>query len=230
MKQLLETIKSLYQFKNEDLLKLALTHRSATTQIDHPRFSQQSDNEQLEFLGDALLNLIIAEELLSLFPGDQEGVLSKKRAHVVDQKTLAQKALDLKIDQALILGTGEREQESHIKPRVLASALEAVIAAVYFDSDMMTVKQFTLFLLKHNISELNSLTFDKDFKTQLQELTQQNKMGLPVYKELSTQGPSHDPQFLIALEINGIEKAQAMGSSKKRAEQLAAETPASKRL
>lgn len=223
MKELLETIAAIYPFKNADLLKLALTHRSASTQIVDPRFSKQSDNEQLEFLGDALLNLIIAEELLNIFPGDQEGVLSKKRAHVVDQKTLAQKALDLKIDEDLILGTGEREQESHKKPRVLASALEAVIAAVYFDSDLMTAKNFTLILLKHNISDLHSISFDKDFKTQLQELTQQKKLGLPVYKELSTQGPSHDPQFLIALEINGVEKAQAVGSSKKRAEQLAAE-------
>ena len=223
MKQLIETISSIYKFSNESLLKLALTHRSASTQIEHPRFSKQSDNEQLEFFGDALLNLVIAEELLEIFPGDQEGVLSKKRAHVVDQKTLAQKALDLKIDEALILGVGEREQESHKKPRVLASALEAVIGAVYFDSDFAAAKKFTLSLLKHNISDLNSLSFDKDYKTQLQELTQLKKLGLPVYKEISTQGPSHDPQFLIALEINGIEKAQAVGSSKKRAEQLAAE-------
>jgi ribonuclease III len=223
MKTRIETLSSIYQFKDESLLKLALTHRSAKTQIDHPRFSLQSDNEQLEFFGDALLNLIIAEELLTLFPSDREGVLSKKRAHVVDQQTLSQKGLDLKIDEVLILGAGEREQESHKKPRVLASAIEALIAAVYFDSDFNSAKKFTLELLKKDILELNSVSFDKDYKTQLQELTQQQKMGLPVYKELSSQGPSHDPLFTIALEINGTQTAQASGTSKKRAEQLAAE-------
>lgn len=223
MKSFVECISPYYTFKNKNLLVLALTHRSAKTEIPDELFKSQSNNEQLEFVGDGLLNFIVAEELLKLYPKDDEGLLSKKRAHLVDQKTLAQKALELSVDQFLILGPGEREQDSHKKPRVLASAVEAVIAAVYYDSDLKQTQKFVLSLLKHNIFEVSSLSFDKDFKTQLQELTQTRKLGLPVYKELSAQGPSHDPEFLIALEINNEELARATGSSKKRAEQLAAE-------
>ncbi len=223
MKSFVDSISPFYKFKNKNLLLLALTHRSAKTEIAEGLFKNQTNNEQLEFVGDGLLNFIVAEELMSLYPKDDEGLLSKKRAHLVDQKTLAQKALDLAVDQFLVLGPGEREQESHKKPRVLASALEAVIAAVYYDSDLKHTQKFVLRLLQHNIFEVSSLSFDKDYKTQLQELTQQRKLGLPVYKELSTKGPSHDPEFLIALEINNEEMARATGPSKKKAEQLAAE-------
>lgn len=223
MKSFAEVISSYYKFNNKVLLQLALTHRSSKTFIIDDLFKSQTNNEQLEFVGDGLLNFVIAEELLKLFPKDDEGLLSKKRSQIVDQKTLALKALELSMDEFLVMGPGEREQQSHKKPRVLASALEALIAAVYYDSNHETAKRFVLDLLKHNISDVDSLNFDKDFKTQLQELTQERKLGLPVYKELSSQGPSHDPQFLIALEINNEELARATGSSKKKAEQLAAE-------
>lgn len=223
MKSFAQAISSFYVFRNNDLLILALTHRSAKAQILTEGFKSQTNNEQLEFVGDGLLNFTVAEELFRLFPKDDEGLLSKKRSHLVDQKTLSQKALELSMDEFLVLGPGEREQNSHKKPRVLASALEAVIAAVYYDSNFETAKIFILELLKHNISEIHSISFDKDFKTQLQELTQLKKLGLPVYRELSSHGPSHDPQFLIALEIGTEEMARAIGSSKKKAEQLAAE-------
>ena len=223
MKSFADVISSYYKFKNKGLLELALTHRSAKTQINDDLFKNQTNNEQLEFVGDGLLNFIVAEELLKLFPKDDEGLLSKKRSQLVDQKTLSLKALEFSMDQFLIMGTGEREQESHKKPRVLASALEALFAAVYYDSNHEAAKNFVLSILKHNILEVDSIHFDKDFKTQLQELTQERKLGLPVYKELSSQGPSHDPQFLIALEINNQEMARSTGSSKKKAEQLAAE-------
>lgn len=211
-----------FQFGNPDFLKLALTHRSFNFKMVHPVFGHQSNNEQLEFFGDALLGVFVSEELLKLFPNDAEGQLSKKRSHIVDQKSLCEVAFKIGLDEALILGPGEHEQGSHKKPRVLASAFEALISAIYFDSGIEKAKMIAIELLKHNILNASQLEFDQDFKTQLQELTQKMGKGLPTYKELSSRGPSHQPEFLISLELEGHEVSRAVGSSKKRAEQTAA--------
>jgi ribonuclease-3 len=127
-----------YQFKNRSFLREALTHKSfcilENKSVPH--------NERLEFLGDAILGLVMAEQLMFLFPKDHEGMLSKKRASLINQETLAEKSLDMKLGEFLILGPGEKAQGSHLKPRILASAFEAVIGAIYLDSQFDCVKDW----------------------------------------------------------------------------------------
>jgi ribonuclease III len=209
-----------YQFKNKTLLVEALTHKSfcilESKGIPH--------NERFEFLGDAILGLIMAEQLMFLFPTDNEGMLSKKRASLINQETLAEKALNMKLSEFLILGPGEKAQGSHLKPRILASAFEAVIGAIYLDSNFDRVKAWINAEFKNNILDIKpDLEYEKDYKTRLQELTYKIKIGTPTYELVSTTGPSHDPEFLVALKIGTQEKARASGKSKKIAEQRAAQ-------
>ena len=209
-----------YKFNNRELLKEALTHKSYCIElnVDQPNF------ERLEYLGDAVLNFIVAEDLFKQYPNDDEGLLSKKRASLVNQSTLNQIALNCKLAEQIILGPGEKKQLSHLKPRVLASCFEAIIGAVYLDSDYLSAKKVVLFHFKQLDFKLDEVSgFETDYKTRLQEITQKFKMGTPVYEMLMTKGPSHQPSFLIALKLNEIEKARAEGSSKKKAEQQAAE-------
>ncbi|MBC7457855.1 MAG: ribonuclease III [Bdellovibrionaceae bacterium] len=209
-----------YQFNNKTFLLEALTHKSFC--ILENRIIPH--NERFEFLGDAILGLIMAEQLMFLFPQDNEGMLSKKRASLINQETLAEKALAMKLSEFLILGPGEKAQGSHLKPRILASALEAIIGAIYLDSNFDTVKQWINDEFKNNISEIKpDLEYEKDYKTRLQELTYKIKIGTPIYELVSTTGPSHDPEFLVALKIGTHEKARASGKSKKIAEQKAAQ-------
>ena len=209
-----------YKFKNKALLIEALTHKSfcilENKAIPH--------NERFEFLGDAILGLVMAEQLMFLFPTDNEGMLSKKRASLINQETLAEKALSMKLSDFLILGPGEKAQGSHLKPRILASAFEAVIGAIYLDSHFDSIKKWINNEFKNNISDIKpDMEFEKDYKTRLQELTYKIKIGTPIYELISTTGPSHDPEFLVCLKIGTQEKARALGKSKKVAEQKAAQ-------
>lgn len=209
-----------YTFKNPLLLKEALTHKSFCIElnVDQPNF------ERLEYLGDSILNFIIAEDLFTQFPKDDEGLLSKKRASLVNQTTLNQLGLNCDLAEQIILGPGEKKQNSHLKPRVLASCFEAVIGAVYLDSNYQVAKELVLKHFKKLDFKLDDISgFDTDYKTRLQEVTQRNKMGTPTYELLMTKGPSHQPSFLVALKLNDEEKSRAEGSTKKKAEQLAAE-------
>ena len=209
-----------YRFKDKNLLGEALTHKSFC--ILENRIVPH--NERFEFLGDALLGLIMAEQLMHLFPKDNEGILSKKRASMINQETLAEKALGMKLSEFLILGPGEKAQGSHLKPRILASAFEAVIGAIYLDSNFDTIKSWINSEFKTNISDIKpDLEYEKDYKTRLQELTFKIKIGSPEYKLVSTSGPSHDPEFLVALLVGSKEKSRAAGKSKKIAEQKAAQ-------
>ncbi len=209
-----------YKFKKEDLLIEALTHKSFCIEQN----SKKADNERLEFLGDSILNFVIADYLLELFPQDSEGLLSKKRASLVNQNTLNDLALNCRIADEIILGPGEKKQNSHLKPRVLASCFEALIGAVYLDSDFVMAKKFVLQHFKDLDFKLDEESgFETDYKTRLQEITQKFKMGTPTYELLMTKGPSHQPSFLVALNLNLQEKARAEGPSKKKAEQAAAQ-------
>ncbi len=209
-----------YTFKNKNLLGEALTHKSFCIEQN----SRQADNERLEFLGDAILNFVIAEDLFQQFPLDDEGLLSKKRASLVNQNTLNDLALNCQIADDIVLGPGERKQNSHLKPRVLASCFEALIGAVYQDSNFLEAKQFVLIHFSRLNFKLDQETgFETDYKTRLQEITQKFKMGTPTYNLIMTLGPSHQPIFLVGLIVNSEEKARAEGPSKKKAEQLAAQ-------
>lgn len=209
-----------YKFKNTSLLVEALTHKSFCIL----EYKSIPHNERLEFLGDAILGLVMAEQLMSLFPKDHEGMLSKKRASLINQETLAEKATKMKLSEFLILGPGEKAQGSHLKPRILASAFEAVIGAIYLDSNFDTIKNWINVEFKNNISDIKpDMEYEKDYKTRLQELTYKIKIGTPIYELVSTTGPSHDPEFLVALKIGAQEKSRASGKSKKIAEQKAAQ-------
>ncbi len=208
------------EFKNVNILKEALTHKSFCIQKN----KNNTHNERLEFLGDAILGLIIAENLMVQFPQDNEGMLSKKRASLINQDTLAKKALILKLDQHLIMGPGEKEQKSQLKPRILASVYEAIIGAIYLDSNFLSAQRWVGQQFEFDIRHMKpEQDFEKDYKTRLQELVYKLNLNQPSYELISTIGPSHDPQFLVALKIDEIEKSRASGRSKKIAEQNAAE-------
>ena len=209
-----------YTFKKQNLLVEALTHKSYSVEENKTK----AHNERLEFLGDSILNFVIAADLLNKFKNEHEGLLSKKRASLVNQNILAVIAKDLKLQSFLLFGPGEVKQGSPLNPRLLASALEAIIGAIYLDSDFETVEAFVLNLFKNIPVEQNDQIGNiSDYKTRLQELTQKHKLGTPVYELVFTTGPSHKPQFVISLKLDGIEKARAEGGSKKAAEQKAAE-------
>lgn len=209
-----------YSFKNKELLIEALTHKSFCAGDN----KNLRPNERLEFLGDAILGAVIAEQLMNMYKKDNEGLLSKKRASVINQEVLSNKAKAMFIDEVLIMGPGERNQGSNQQPRILASAFEAIIGAIYLESDFGTVQKWITAEFDADISKIKpDLEYEKDYKTRLQELVMKHKMSRPEYKLISSMGPSHDPEFLVAVLIDGEEKIRAKGKSKKNAEQKAAE-------
>lgn len=208
-----------YNFQNSSLLREALTHKSYS--VDENK--GQSHNERLEFLGDSVLNFVVAEQLLRLYPGEQEGILSKKRAALVNVTKLAEISKKFELENFMLFGPGEVKQGNHLNSRIHGSCLEALIGAIYLDSDFPTIKGWTLKQFSNVDFHLDEEAFSSDFKSRLQELTQKHKLGTPSYEVVLTTGPSHKPQFVVALRLNGNEKTRADGTSKKQAEQKAAE-------
>jgi ribonuclease-3 len=208
-----------YRFKNKGLLDEALTHKSFS--VDDNK--NQRHNERLEFLGDSILNFVVAEELIKLFPEEQEGVLSKKRAALVNLTKLSEISKKYTLEKYMRFGPGEIKQGNHLNPRIHGSCMEALIGAIYLDSDFSHAKEWTLRQFTKNDFHLESAGNNADFKSRLQELVQKYKLGTPVYEVVLTTGPSHRPQFVVALKINDEEKSRADGTSKKAAEQKAAE-------
>jgi ribonuclease-3 len=209
-----------YKFKNEALLQEALTHKSFSVEENRA----QAHNERLEFLGDSILNFIIAEKLLKIFPEEQEGVLSKKRASLVNLNKLAEVAKAFKLDEYIQFGPGEIKQGNHLNGRIQGSCIEAIIGAIYLDGGLEECREWVLEqFTKDDFFSESSASYSTDYKSRLQELTQKYKLGTPLYELIFTTGPSHKPQFLISLKLNDSEKSRADGASKKNAEQKAAE-------
>jgi ribonuclease-3 len=205
-----------FEFKDHSLLEVALSHKSFSQEI-----KSASDNERLEFLGDAVIDLALSELLMEVFPGDSEGSLSKKRAGLVNERVLAEMAVSKCLGQYLKLGKGEKQSKGHEKSRILASAYEAVIGAAFLDQGFETTKNLVRAHFKPLVSEREFE--DQDFKTRLQEVTQKIFKTAPLYKIVSEEGPSHKKLFLVKLYLKDKEYAQANGASKKQAEQRAAE-------
>ncbi|MDA9003929.1 ribonuclease III [bacterium] len=203
-----------YQFATPSLLKQALTHRS---------FSMDN-NERLEFLGDALLGCITAEALYSETESFKEGDLSQLRAALVKGKTLAAIARELNLGQHMIMGEGERKTGGHDKASMLADALEAIIGAIYLDSDFAQTKVVVTRLLNTRWrSLLGSGDSQKDAKTQLQEHLQAHKKTLPVYQLTSVEGADHQQLFTISCCVDGVNQAfMAQASNRRQAEKQAA--------
>ncbi|MCC2677733.1 MAG: ribonuclease [Pseudobdellovibrio sp.] len=208
-----------YRFKKEALLREALTHKSFSVEEN----KHQHHNERLEFLGDSVLNFVVAERLLKLFPSEQEGVLSKKRASLVNLNKLAEVSKKFELQNYMLFGPGEIKQGNHLNARIHGSCFEALIGAIYLDSDFETAKAWTLKQFNESDFQQEAEAYSADFKSRLQELTQKQGSGTPSYDVVLTTGPSHKPQFVVALKINGEEKTRADGASKKQAEQKAAE-------
>ena len=204
-----------YDFSNTEILTTALTHRS---------FSR-NHNERLEFLGDALLGMFIADELFIKFPEAAESDLTPLRSSLVKKETLAQLAKQLDLGSHIRFGIGENKSGGRQKDSLLANTLEALIGAIYLDSDLENCRRFILKLYASLLDELTAENIPKDPKSELQEYLQANKKSLPVYNVVAEEGEAHDKLFTIECCVDGVAKPiVAKGRSKRNAEQTAART------
>lgn len=206
-----------YQFKDPALLNKALTHKSY--HFEQKKISQ-GHNEKLEFLGDAVVDLILSEFLMELFPEDEEGALSKKRASLVNENFLSQVANDLDLGMILVLGKGEMASGGERKSRILASTFEAIVGALFFDAGFEKTREIVRVQFEKHLSKMNDFTFD--YKSELQEAVQAVVRETPIYEVEQESGPPHNRYFSIAVKIKGHKEAVGEGRSKKEAEQDAA--------
>jgi ribonuclease-3 len=213
-----------YAFKNSGLLLQSLTHRSFANEESGGTATVAKDNERLEFLGDAVLDLAMSAILMSRFSSDPEGSLSKKRASLVNEEILAQLALELGLDQMMRLGKGEAKSGGLTKPRILASTCEAILGGVFLDAgfDRASLVIEKLFSARLEAAGQSTVDYRTDFKTRLQERAQEIKRATPVYAVEGESGPDHDKVFEVAVMLAGERLAKGVGKSKKAAEQDAA--------
>ena len=206
-----------YQFRNITLLQNALSHSSYANERWHDSLKS---NERLEFLGDSILGMVTAEYLYRNFPNRPEGDLTRMRADMVCEQSLAVIANKLGLGQYLRLGHGEEQGGGRTRPSILADAVESVIAACYLDGGMDAAVQIIQKFILVNVPVTR--LHNADYKTALQELVQQKKNQLLSYNLVGESGPDHDKQFRVELTLNGEVVGVGSGSSKKRAEQAAA--------
>jgi ribonuclease-3 len=207
-------------FKNQELLTQALTHKSYFNENGK---KGPGDNEKLEFLGDAVLDLILSEFLMELFPNDDEGSLSKKRASLVNEANLSRIALESGLSKKILLGKGELISGGQEKPRLLASALEAILGALYLDAGFEATRKVVRDYFGPMIQSMDSSQdFSSDYKTRFQEMVQALKLPTPEYKVTREEGPSHNPTFEVSVFVQTELFATAAGKNKKQAEQEAA--------
>ena len=213
-----------YRFKNRDLLLTALRHGSYAHQYKNGDQAKQSqeDNQRLEFLGDAVLGLCISTLLYHRFTDVREGTLHRMRAGLVNESRLYIMAMSIGLDRAIFLGKGEETAGGRQKSSILADAMEALVAAVYLDGGFEAVTARVESLWGDLIAQSSDRDLLKDYKTRLQELTQQKMGRIPEYLLTDTQGPDHDRTFLVTLALEGRPISTGAGRSKKEAEQTAA--------
>jgi ribonuclease III len=207
------------EFKNPQFLELALTH---TSYVHEHRMKISESNERLEFLGDAVLNFCIAEMLVKAFPEEPEGVLSKRRAALVNQKQLARLSELIEVGSALKLGKGEEKTGGRTKESLLGDAFEAVVGALYLDQGLMAVKKYLSQVFSELIPQSKSVETSRDYKTRLQEYHQQLFKKSPRYFLESESGPDHSKTFEVRIEFQGKVLGRGKGKSKREAEQEAA--------
>jgi len=211
----IETLEEIlgYKFKDEKLIIEALTHKS---------YKQPYDNERLEFLGDAVLDLIVGEYLFFKFNTADEGKLSKIRASLVNESAFDKLARAINLGEYIYLSNAEQNNGGRDKPSLLSNAFEAIIGAIYLESGLETVKKIAISLIEKNYKEISLDSLFKDYKTTLQELTQAKYGITPEYKVIASRGPDHKKEFEVAVVIEDKEYARALGKSKKVAQQEAA--------
>jgi len=203
-----------YEFNEPSLLVQALTHRSA----------KGAHNERLEFLGDSILGFVIAEALFDKFPKHDEGDLTRMRSSLVKGVTLAEVARDFNLGECLILGPGELKSGGHRRESILEDAIEAIIGAVYLDSNIDRCKALILDWFEKRLTVIKPGNEQKDPKTRLQEFLQGRKIPLPSYEVIDTSGQSHNQEFTVRCQTSVVnEDVVAKGTSRRKAEQAAAQ-------
>lgn len=206
------------QFHNRLLLKQAFTHASY---VNEHRFSQQQDNERLEFLGDAVLELTVSEYLYQLFPNRPEGELTKLRAAIVCEPSLVKFAESLEFGQYVLLGKGEELTGGRTRPALLADVFESFVGALYLDQGLEAARSFLQTYVFPLVEAGGNLQMS-DFKTELQELTQHHNMGALEYRIVEERGPAHEREFVSEVYMGNERVGRGSGRSKKEAEQQAA--------
>ncbi|MDR1007644.1 MAG: ribonuclease III [Campylobacteraceae bacterium] len=213
-----ESIKALeqrldYQFKDTQLITQALTHKS---------YKKTNNNERLEFLGDAVLDLIVGEYLYMKFPSKSEGELSRLRASLVNDKSFKNLALELDLGNHILISAAEENNKGRDKDSLLSNTFEAIIGAIYLDNGIKSATKAAITLLEKVYPKIDMQTLFKDYKTLLQEFTQANFGTIPEYTLVRSSGPDHNKEFEMAVLLRGKELAIACATTKKEAEQKAA--------
>jgi ribonuclease-3 len=203
-----------YSFSDTELFERALTHRSV---------SGRRNNERLEFLGDSILGMIIAEALYKRFETAKEGELTRLRSRLVRGKTLAELAKELELGEYLKLGSGEMKSGGHRRESTLSDTVEAIIGAIYLEAGIETCQRVVLKLFQTRLDGLDLGNLQKDPKTRLQEFLQSRKQPVPDYQVVMTSGEAHDQTFEIECQLDPLpNKVTGIGSSRRAAEQQAA--------
>jgi len=203
-----------YTFKDKKLIIEALTHKS---------YKQPYDNERLEFLGDAVLDLIVGEYLFVKFRKSNEGKLSKIRASLVNETGFDKLARSLDLGDYILLSNAEDNNGGREKSSLLSNAFEAIIGAIYLEAGLEVAQSIAVRIIESNYDEISLDSLFRDFKTTLQEMTQASFGITPEYKVMASRGPDHKKEFEVGVFIEGKEYARALGKSKKIAQQIAAE-------
>ncbi|MFH1349861.1 MAG: ribonuclease III [Pseudomonadota bacterium] len=209
----------LYRFRQPELIEEAIRHSSYVNECADLSLR---DNERLEFLGDAVLDLAISHILMELFQDAKEGDLSKYRASVVNERGLYNIARRLELGHYLLLGKGEEVSGGREKPSILANTMEALLGALYIDAGFDKTKAIINRLFLPLIAKIDSGKIVRDFKSLLQEYTQERHKARPEYLLVAENGPAHDKTFQVVITLNGKTISEGEGKSKKEAEQVAA--------
>jgi ribonuclease-3 len=207
-----------YKFRNSLLLAEALTHPS----LRHETHTRHFDNQRLEFLGDAVLQLVVTEHLYGYFTAEAEGKLTKLRARLVSREALALHAAAIDLGNCLMMGRGEEASGGRVRNSTLADAFEALVGAIFLDSDLAGARKFILEQAADDLAQLVEEPIDVNPKGQLQELLQAISPRSPVYEVMSQTGPEHAKTFVVRAVWEGVELGQGTGKSKKQAETVAA--------
>lgn len=203
-----------YTFENKQLIIEALTHKS---------YKKPYNNERLEFLGDAVLDLIVGEYLFNKFKTSDEGILSKIRASLVNEQGFTMIARTIRLGEYIYISAAEENNNGRDKPSLLSNAFEAVIGAIYLEAGLEKAREISVALIEECHPKIDLDSLSKDFKTALQELTQATHGITPTYEMIDASGPDHKKEFVIAVTLDGKTIAKAKGRSKKDAQQKAAQ-------
>ncbi|MFQ6091924.1 MAG: ribonuclease III [bacterium] len=208
-----------YTFRDPSLLAMALVHRSYTPMEGH---EQISSNERLEFLGDAVLNLLVTEYLYHTFPDKQEGDLTQIKSRIVSRTVIAEKAKEFQLGRYLMLGPGEEQSGGRSRTSIIADGFEALLGAMYLDGG---TKAVTSFLQAHLLNDLDRIILAEEhtnYKSLLLEYCQGLGRGQPVYRVSRETGPEHEKEFTVVVKIEGVTRGTGVGRNKREAEQRAA--------